>query len=577
LIDPSLLAGPSVTTGLANGAAQLACFGAAVPAPDWASYAANAATIPRTCADGAVPSLVDAAPAVRVFDPSFSAPRSWRGSIGWSSTAQNMPYSIDLSVSHNINQRGNVEVNFANVPRFTAAGEGRTVYVSPPSIGAGTGVVSPVETRRSAAFGRVTDGVSDLRSESRQLTFTIRPNLGRAIAPYLGDFDIGYTLSSVRDQLRGFDFATFGDPALREWARGALDARHQFVVQGVIRPHPGWFLFFYGHVQSGTPYTPLVRTDVNGDGLANDRAFVFDPARTADPALAASMRSLIAGTSAGARACLTRQRNAPAARGSCEGPWSATLNLNLRLAGAQLFNNDRLDLGINFANPLGGLDQLVHGSNNLHGWGTQSAPDPVLLDVRGFDASANRFLYAVNPRFGNTSSASSTIRAPFRATIDVSYDVGPSQTEQQLDRWLRPGRSGREGTRVSAADLFRGFQRTVPDPYGEVLQESDSLLITPTQVAALQTADARYRVRIDSLWHRLADYLASLPDVYDVSGAFRRADGAQDEAWEMTRLSVQRDFREILTRDQQTILPGTPRFLFNARDKAHIRIFPRAG
>jgi hypothetical protein len=577
LIDPSLLAAAAVTTGLPTGLAQLSCFGSAAPAPDWARYAADPSSIPALCANGAPPSFTDAAPAVRVFDPSFTAARSWRGNLGWSSTALRSPYAMEITVSHNLNQRGNRELNFSGVPRFVTSDEGRPVFANASGIVGATGVVSPVDSRPSAAFGRVTDGVSDLRSETRQVTFTLRPYLGQTLGPYLGDFIVAYTLASIRDELRGFDQSTFADPASRDWARGVLDARHQFVVQGVVRPHPGWLLFFSGHVQSGMPYTPMVRTDVNGDGLANDRAFVFDPARTTDPALAAGMRDLLAHTSPQARDCLVRQFGRAAGRSSCEGPWSASFNASLRLDGGQVFHQDRMALTINFANPLGGLDQLLHGSSGLRGWGTRPAPDPVLLDVRGFDAGASRFLYAVNPRFGSTASATNTIRAPFRVTIDVSIDIAPPQAEQQLDRWLRPGRSGRAGTRVDAPDLARRYQRTVPDPYAEVLQETDSLLLTPRQITALQAADTRYRGRIDSIWVSVSQYLASLPEAYSSSAAFRRTDSSTDDAWEITRLAVQRDFREILTPDQQIMLPGLARQLFNARDRVHIRIFPRGG
>src|SRR5207237_312328 len=155
---------------------------------------------------------------------------------------------------------------------------------------------------------------------------------------------------------------------------------------------------------------------------------------------AAGMRALLVDGSGSARRCLSNQLGEPARRNSCEATWSATFNTSLRLDGAQLFHRDRLAVTINLANPLGGLDYLIHGADRLHGWGTVPSPDNVLLDVRGFDPVTRRFAYTVNPRFGSTSPALNTIRAPFRLTLDVSLDIAPSQNEQQLDRWLRPGR-----------------------------------------------------------------------------------------------------------------------------------------
>src|SRR6185312_11601540 len=543
LIDPTLLAASSASTGLPNGATQLACFGSAVPAPNWAAMEANAAAIPSQCASGAGSSFSDPASIVRAIAPDFTATRSWRANLAWSGTALKSPYTLEVTASHNLNQRSTRDLNFSGVPRFVTSDEARPVFASARDIVPSTGVVSPVDARVSSSYGAVDEGVSDLRSESRQLSLTIRPYLGRNMPRYLGDFIIGYTLASVRDEERGFDFATFGDPSQRDWARGALDARHQFVVQGVIHAAPGMNLYVSGHLQSGLPYTPMVRTDVNGDGIANDRAFVFDPARTTDLTLASGMRSLLANTSAGARDCLLRQLGAAAARGSCEGPWSASLNTSLFISGDQVLNMPRVGVTIGLANVLGGLDQLLHGSNNLRGWGTTPAPDPVLLDVRGFDATTERFLYAVNPRFGSTSTSSNTIRAPFRLTLDVSVDLAPPQTKQQMDRWL--GEAGR-GAHVSSDDLVRRFQRTVPDPYAEVIQQADSLLLTQQQIVELQRADDRYRSHVDSTWTALARYLAALPDAKSEADAFRTTDRTTDDVWEFTRVTIQRDFRGTL-------------------------------
>lgn len=81
LIDPSLLAAPSVTTGLPNGMAQLACYGAAVPTPDWNRLLTDRGSVPQVCANGASASLADALPTVRLFDPSFTVSKSRRGNL----------------------------------------------------------------------------------------------------------------------------------------------------------------------------------------------------------------------------------------------------------------------------------------------------------------------------------------------------------------------------------------------------------------------------------------------------------------------------------------------------------------
>src|SRR6185503_11943858 len=91
-----------------------------------------------------------------------------------------------------------------------------------------TGVVSPVPARADASFGRVVSNRSDLRTESRQLTIGLTPNLG---GPSRWFASVAYTLSSTRALLAGFDGSTFGIPQSRDWARSDLDARHQLLLQ----------------------------------------------------------------------------------------------------------------------------------------------------------------------------------------------------------------------------------------------------------------------------------------------------------------------------------------------------------
>jgi len=246
------------------------------------------------------------------------------------------------------------------------------------------------------------------------------------------------------------------------------------------------------------------------------------------------------------------------------------LNTSLRLSG-QFLHVPRMDVTIAMANPLGGLDQLLHGANNLRGWGTRPSPDPVLMDVRGFDAANNRFNYAVNSRFGSTSASSNAVRAPFRLTLDVSIDIAAPQTEQQMDRWLGVNGSSK-GAPISAAQLMQRLQRTVPDPYADVMRQADSLLVTAPQMAALRLAQDRYRNRVDSLWNSVANFVVSQPNAKASTAAYRLVDKSTDDAWEITRLAVQHDFKDVLTPDQLTLLPSLPKQLFTSTGPVHIRM-----
>ncbi|HXT14231.1 MAG TPA: carboxypeptidase regulatory-like domain-containing protein [Gemmatimonadaceae bacterium] len=576
LPDASLLSLPTATTGLAGGVLKISCIGPAVPLVDWSAFAASSTAIPSQCSSSSGV-FTDASPNVQYVDPSFQPPRSWRSNLGYQSSVLRNVFTLEWVGSLNLNQPGTFDRNFSDATAFTLPVEQRPVFVAPSSIVPGSGQTSPTNARSSAQFGRVVDVVSDLRSASQQGILTVRPHLPGSWLPYFGDVVFGYMLSDIRAQQRGFDGASGTDPAVREWGRGDLDARHQFTVQLVYRPLGNQKIITYvvGRAQSGLPFTPLVGGDVNGDGLANDRAFIFRPAGA--DTTGRGIASLLAASPARVRDCLTAQLGHIAARNSCEGGWTETLNLGVRLSGQTLLHTPRMDVTLNLANPLGGVDQLLHGSNHLRGWGAPSTPDPTLLTVRGFDPRTNRFIYSVNPRFGSTSPALGALRAPFRVTLDVQFDLAPPMAKQQLDRWLRPGRAGHEGTRISAADLLRRYQRTVPDPYAELLSQSDSLLLSPETVTRLQAAQTAYRSRVDGLWRTLTTYLASLPDAYDADVVARHTDDVIDDVWEATRLAVRRDFDAILAPAQLSLLTGWSGVLYRSRDRVHFRLSPRGG
>jgi len=184
----------------------------------------------------------------------------------------------------------------------------------------------------------------------------------------------------------------------------------------------------------------------------------------------------------------------------------------------------------------------------------------------------------VNPRFGSTRASSNTIRAPFRLTLDVSIDIGRPIEEQEVDRWLRPGRNGRPGPKLTANDLKRRYERNVPDPYRPLLQQTDSLLLSREQVEAIQQVQAAYRVRMDSVWRALAEHLATLPDQFDTRDAYRRANSAIEAGWEISRLDVQKTLRTILNPVQLQLLPNITKLLYTAdRPLQGIRIFIAGG
>jgi len=288
------------------------------------------------------------------------------------------------------------------------------------------------------------------------------------------------------------------------------------------------------------------------------------------------LRALAATSSARIRDCLFKQIGQAAQRNSCEGPWTAGLNANL----STMFEipnslHRYVTISLAISNPLGGLDQLLHGSSHLRGWGLQAFPDPVLYNVRGFDSTAKSFRYEVNPRFGNTQPATSIIRSPFRLTLDISTNIGPAFPMQQLRRLVSAGRGGHSGPRLDAATLKKRYSRSVPDPYGAILEEGDSLLLTAEQEKAIEAAQTDYLRGMDSVWTPLADHLAGLGDTFDAKEAVKMQEETSDAAWEFTRLHLQKTLGAILSPIQLKLLPWPASFLYTAKQARGIRMFVR--
>ncbi len=391
-----------------------------------------------------------------------------------------------------------LDANFAGVSRFALRGENnRPVFVSTEAIDPTTGSVSAGESRISNSFGRVALRTSDLRGYGKQITGSIAPDVFR-FRPRVSFYtSASYTLQQVRQQYRGFDGGGFGDPRVTEWGAGPNDARHALMVQGGIGLPVIGTVTLFGRLQSGLPFTPLVRGDINGDGRANDRAFVPNPGTEGDANTAAQMRALLATSPTNVRECLEAQQGAVAGRMSCRGAWTQQLNMQIQPQISWRPSGRRITGNIILENPLAGLDQALHGANGLRGWGTRATPDPVLLLPKGFNAATQQFRYDVNPRFGDTRAFRTLSRQPFRVTLDFSLDLSVPYDMQQLRRALEPVRVARNTWQRRSTDSIAAlYLRNTSSVHRLILGESDSL----------------YSAKVRVLYKALGDFLAEQPD-----------------------------------------------------------------
>jgi hypothetical protein len=559
--NSSLVSSAVDNTGLPSALQQLDCVGSAIPTVDWQTYLGDPNAIPTTCTDSTAGSVfANTSPNVSLFAKGYAPQASWRSALSLGGPILNNSYRVGVTgtLSLNQNQQGTIDLNFNNdrARGFTLSNEAnRPVYVSPTSVVPTTGVIGPTASRKVTDFSRVTSFVSDLESISKQMSVSLSPILFNLNYSW----SVNYTLQSVRDQQRGFTANTADDPNTKEWARSSNDSRHQ--IQGNFRYtfHNAVTFNTSARLSSGTPFTPLVSGDVNGDGLSNDRAFIFDPASlsTSDPnqaALKAGLENVFAASPA--KACLSQQIGTIAGRNTCESPWFFNINsMNVSFVSTALHLPQRATFRIGVANVLTGVDLVTHGSNNMHGWGQQPRLDPTLLFVRGFDQSTNTFKYQVNPRFGDSRVQATANTAPFRLTLDVTYDVGPERERQQLNLTLRTGRRGDiTQQKMNEQQLFGRYQNSIPNPFDQILRQMDTLQLTTDQADSLASLNRIYSRYRDETWRPIAKYLAGLPDNYDLGEAWDKVKTAQDAVLEKLVI-LGPAAKRLLTREQLNKLP----------------------
>lgn len=560
-LRPGLIAPVIANTGLPNGLGQLLCVGSAVPTPDYTAYLANESAIPTGCAAGAPPSFISNRPNVWAIDPSFQSQRSWRGNLMLRGPfiSKLFRFSADVTYSLNLNQQSPLDLNFSGVQRGQLAVEGgRPLFAQASSIVPATGAVTNVDSRVSAIFGGVNSLRSDLESRAAQYTFTLQRvgfgTINRRLT-------LSYVYSDFREQTRGFGATTAGNPSTVEWARGSLASKHAINVNLYTRVRDLFSIAVTGRAQSGLPFTPLVAGDVNGDGLSNDRAFVFSPS-SSDATIGSGMSQLLSSASSRVRDCLTRQVGTVAGRNSCEGPWTATAAATLTLNPEKLGWDNRTTVSLYVTNPFAGVDELLHGSAHMHGWGQPATPDPTLLRVRGYDPTANAFRYEVNQRFGDTRFSSSSPRLPFILTLEASVRLGADPDHQVLANIVSPGRT-RRGDKRNAQQVRQQLLQSVLNPLQGLLQVKDSLaILSQQQIDRLTQLQRQMLAKQDSIWAPVIAHLVSLPANYDLDEAVETVRPARQAAYDVM-LDAVAEVSKILTPEQIADFPVALRSAFD--------------
>ena len=560
-ISSNLVASAVEASGLPGGQSTLTCIGAAVPVPDWTAYLADPSTIPTQCASAVAAPATGQRRNVTLFAEDFGAPKVWRSSLGASRRfRERYNFSVDGSFAYGIDQIGSRDLNLESTQEFLLGIEGRPVFAPASSIISGTGATSINASRLHPQYGSVSEIASQLRSASTQITVSLGGLTLQGIA--LGG---SYTFLRARDQQNGFSTGggfggfggstTSGNPNDVEWGTSDLERRHA-LLGTMTYPVRAWLdVTAIARMTAGQAYTPTVSGDVNGDGSRNDRAFIHDPTDPriqGDSALVNGMSRLLENASGGARACLQSQLGVIAGRNSCSSPWTPALDLQLNFKPSAFGLNRRLTLSLQLQNALVGIDQLLHGSDGMHGWGQPVIPDRTLLFVRGFDPAAQRFRYQVNEHFGVPNGRNSAYRIPFQIGLQGRLNVGTDPRSQQV-RQIFGGAGGRAATRE---DYRARMQRLVPNPFLATIALDDSLKLglTPDQKTRLLSLSDTLAPRVDRLVTEIADMLAGAGSNPDPQIIFARMSGKTAEGRKLAELAIGQ-LQATLTPEQWTRLP----------------------
>jgi hypothetical protein len=554
-----LFAAAQSQTGLQTGQQLLYCVGDAAPIPDWAAYRVDPGAIPTACRDGSAQRpLGGRQPSVTLFDGGFGAARSWRGTLGYNWRIFGlMPVSLEYGRTHGVGLAGVRDINLDTTRTFLLPAEGRTFYGVPAAISTQTGAVSSLASRIDPTFAGVHLVHNHLQSRSEQLTFSFMGGIPPRLLVIMN-----YTLSRTRDQSSAslisphFGFAaasTAHNPNFVEWGTSSLDRRHNLTSTFAV-PVSRWAdVALIARFVSGSPFTPLVGGDINGDGARNDRAFVFDPATAGDPDVAAGMTRLLATAPARVRDCLELQLGRIAERNSCRNGWMQTLETraSIRPQIPQFGLDRRMTVSINTMNMLSGLDQLFHGRNDMRGWGQPSRADGTLLYPRGFDPGTQAFRYVVNEQFGQTRSGRFGFGIPFQLSVQAQIALGPQPQQLNIAAILSTLGIGLRNFR--SVQPGQVVDRLFANPLDLVLELGDTLRLTDEQ-------RTRIRALSDTLDLELAPLKAEVRSRVDVvqiqelPRVFGETQPLMDRGRALITTALQQT-RELLTPEQWRRLP----------------------
>lgn len=299
-----------------------------------------------------------------------------------------------------------------------------------------------------------------------------------------------------------------------------------------------------GIARSGIRFTPLADRDLNGDGRANDAAFV-------PQAQSAAWANVV---SPSIRDCIRAAAGRIAGVNSCSGPWSISSLVLASIPGGHLGLPNGSSLELQLSNPLAAIFDM-----NGVTFGSTGAVNATLVHVTGFDSASHRFTGVPLKGFGKPLALLAGSGEPVRFALGVRVPLGRSVTSQKADAVISAFQKdtssrGRRGAALQYVSDLPPFPILV-------LQSADALQLTAEQKKVLQGLAARWQ----------ASAARVVVGAYDDGGIGKDARTARDRVVQARAeflhdaSDIAAQIRQTLSPDQAELLPDGIQRLLNPR------------
>lgn len=374
------------------------CTGANIPRFDLPELLAGGQgeNNPAACAGGQAPT---GRPEYTLFSDDFELPRTLKANVGYERALGSATRAaVDFIYSRTQENFSVRDLNLRS-EQFALSAEGRPVFA--PRTGFNPARAASDTRLANNAFNRIFYNVSEGEARSSVVSLELDHRLGEAL-----QMGARYALTRASDNSsfscctssEGFNVPTagnpnfIGDPGDRgagAWGPSDFERRHAFVFNALWNAPLGFRLSGIWRSTSGTPWTPVVNGDINGDGvLGNDRAYIGDNLQFATEADRTRFNEIL-----GEFECVREQVGQIARRNSCRNPWFHSVDLRVAKEFRTL-RRQRAEFVADIFNVLNGLSSDRGQFLGVFGQNQE------LLTAERFDAATGNVVYSVNQTFG---------------------------------------------------------------------------------------------------------------------------------------------------------------------------------